>query len=225
MSAVLKLHQHPRGRRIPIVVRVARASGLASLLEKGLGAQDGFETLHVFRFLDQTCGAEVLLGGTYEILARASHEEYVRSQQEDGQTPQTNPALVPWDRLPDTLKESNRDQAAHIGVKLKRVSCGIAPWSEWDAESFEFTNEEIELLSEMEHERWVVERLRNGWTYGSGAKNVGKKESPYLVPWDELGQEVKERDRVVVRGMPVFLARAGFQIVRLRSPDKIQEAG
>jgi hypothetical protein len=76
----------------------------------------------------------------------------------------------------------------------------------------------------MEHERWVAERLRNGWTYGSGIKNVGKKESPYLVPWDELGEGVKEWDRVAVRGMPAFLAKAGLQIVGLKPRDGGQEA-
>lgn len=225
MTAALKLHQHLRERKIPIVVRMARATGLASLLEQGRGAQDGFESLRAFGFLDQTCDAELLLGGTYEILARATHEEYVRAQEEEGQTPETNAAMVPWDDLADTLKESNRAQAGHIGVILKAVGCGIIPWADWDAESFEFTAEEIELLAEMEHGRWMDERLRNGWTYASGTKNVEKKTSPYLVPWDELSEEVKEWDRVTVRGVPGFLARAEFQIVRLRPHEGHGEAG
>ena len=214
MIAALKLHKHLRERKIPIVVRMARATGLASLLERERGAQDGFETLHAFGFLDQTCDAELLLGGTYEILARATHEEYVRAQEEEGQTPETNPAMVPWDDLPEALKESNRAQASHIGVMLKAVGCGIIPWADWDAESFEFAPEEIELLAEMEHKRWAGERDRNGWTYASGPKDIEKKTSPYLVDWDELSEEVKGWDRVTVRGMPGFLARAEFQIVR-----------
>ena len=71
----------------------------------------------------------------------------------------------------------------------------------------------------MEHGRWVDERLQTGWTYASGIKNVEKKTSPYLVPWDELSEEVKEWDRVTIRGVPGFLARAEFQIVRLRPRD------
>lgn len=224
MTAALKLHQHLREHKVPIVVRMARATGLASLLEQELGAQEGFETLHGFGLLDRTCDAELLLGGTYEILARAIHEEYVRVQEEEGRTPESDPAMVPWDELAETLKESNRGQASHIGVKLKAVGCGIVPWADWEAESFEFTPEEVELLSEMEHERWVDERRRNGWTYASGTKNVEKKTSPYMVPWDELGEEVKEWDRVMVRGLPAFLARADFQIVRLRPREGDKEA-
>ncbi len=222
LIAALTLLQHLRERKIPVVVRMARATSLASLLEQKQGV--GFETLRTFGFLDQTCDAELLLGGTYEILARATHEEYVRAQEEEGRTPETNPAMVPWDDLPEALKESNRDQASHIGVKLKAVGCGVIPVADWDEESFEFTTREIELLSEMEHERWLAERLRYGWTYASGTKDIEKKTSPYLVDWDELSEEVKEWDRVTVRGMPGFLARAEFQIVRLRPRDGEQEA-
>lgn len=216
-TAALTLQEHLRGRDVPIVVRMNRAGGLASLLEQQPEATvspGGPDTLHVFGLLDQTYDAEMILGGTYEIIARATHEEYVRTQLGEGQTPETNPALTPWEDLPETLKESNRDQAAHIGVKLRAIGCGIVPWSDWDAESFGFTDEEIESLAQMEHERWVGERLRNGWTYDSGPKDLAKKRTPYLVPWEELGEEAREWDRAAVRGIPAFLARAGFQIVR-----------
>jgi hypothetical protein len=216
VTAALRLYHHLREHRVPIVVCMARDTGLTSLLEEELGAQDRFETLHGFGLLDQTCHAELLLGGTYEILARAIHEEYVRLQEKEGQTPESNPAMVPWDELPETLKESNRAQAGHIGLKLKAIGCGIIPWADWEAESFEFTPGEVELLSKMEHERWVDERRRNGWTYAPGTKNVDKKTSPYMVPWEELREEIKEWDRVTVRGLPAFLAKADFQIVRLR---------
>lgn len=224
MIAALKLYQHLRERKIPIVVRMARATGLASLFGQERGARDGFATLHAFGLLDRTCDAELLLGGTYENLAHATHEEYVRVQEEEGQTPETNPAMVPWDDLADNLKESNRAQASHIGVKLKEIDCTIVPWSDWDAESFEFTAREIELLAEMEHKRWESERRRDDWTYASGPRNIEKRTSPYLVPWDELSGEVKEWDRVTIRGLPGFLARAEFQIVRLKPRDGGREA-
>ena len=215
VTAGLKLHQHLREYKVPIVVRMAQAIGLASLLEQQVGAEDEFAGLHGFGLLDRTCEAELLLRGTHEILARAIHEEYVRTQEEEGQTPESNPAMVPWDELFETLKESNRAQASHIGVKLRAVGCGLVPWADWEAESFEFTPDEVELLSEMEHERWVEERQRNGWAYAEGPKNIEKKKSPYIVSWEELAEEVRKRDRATVRGLPTFLAKAGFQIARL----------
>ena len=215
-SAALALNQRLKGRSVPIVVVMARGGGLASLVSGTEDAATGFENLHAFGLLDHTLNGDLLLGGTYEILARAIHEEYVRNQCEEGQTPEINPAMVPWDDLPETLKESNREQAGHIGVKLRAVGCGLAPLTDWDAESFQFTQEEAELLAEIEHERWVAERHREGWTYAPGPKNMEKKTSPYLVPWVELRDDVKEWDRVFVRGLPAFLAKDAFQIIRLR---------
>ena len=56
--------------------------------------------------------------------------------------------------------------------------------------------------------------MLDGWVYGE-KKDVEKKISPYLVPWDELTDDVKEWDRQPVRELPKFLAKAKFEIYRL----------
>ena len=120
--------------------------------------------------------------------------------------------MQPWEELPESLKESNRDQAAHIGTKLAAVGRGVVPLADWDADrNTGFSHDEIELLAEMEHERWVEQRRLDGWT--PGPKDIVAKHTPYLVPWSALGEEVKEWDRQAVRGIPSFLARAGYQII------------
>lgn len=209
----LTLLQRLRGQRIPIVVRMAHETGLALLLRSAEG--DGFDNPYAFGLLDRTCSPELILGGTHEVLARAIHESYVRHQQGLGETPATNPSLVCWEELPEEIKESNRCQADHILVKLKAVGYGIAPLTDWDAERFEFTAEEVEKMAQMEHQRFVEERLRAGWSYAPGPKDMERKTSPILVPWDELPEAEKEKDRNVVRELPRFLARAGLQVYRL----------
>jgi hypothetical protein len=57
------------------------------------------------------------------------------------------------------------------------------------------------------------ERLKDGWKYGP-EKDIDKKISPVLIPWGDLPENEKEKDRNPVREMPNFLARAGFQIYR-----------
>jgi voltage-gated potassium channel Kch len=215
MASALKLRQRLAGHKVRIVVRMSRNSGLGDLLAREPGATESSDGLQVFGLLDEVFDVDSVLGGTYEIMARAIHEEYARAEEAAGQTSETNATLVPWDALPESLRESNRDQAAHIGAKLGAVGCGIVPWSDWEAESFQFTHHEIEMLAAMEHDRWVAERVRSGWTYRSGTKDAEKKQSPYLVPWDDLEEGIKELDRDTVRRMPIFLAGAGFQIVRV----------
>jgi len=209
----LTLHRKTKQHKVPIVVRMSQDAGLATLMKKDRGAFD-FGQLHIFGMLDKTCNLEVVLGGTHEILARAIHDDYVRHQKEAGATPQTNPSMVEWNDLPEDLKDSNRHQADHIEAKLKTINCSIQPLTDWEAASFEFSPEEVEFLAEMEHERWCEERLLKGWSYAPGPKNIKKKKSPHLVPWEELSEEIKEYDRNTVRGLPSFLARAGFQIYR-----------
>ncbi len=210
----LTLLQRVRGQNIPIIVRMAYETGLALLL-RGTESS-GFDNLHAFGLVERTCQPELVLGGTHEILARAIHESYVRHQQQLGESAETNPSIVYWEELPEELKESNRCQADHIMVKVAAVGCGIAPLTDWDAEQFQFTTEEIERMAQMEHQRFVEERLRAGWTYAPGPQSIERRTSPILVPWDELPECEKEKDRDMVRELPRFLARAGLQVYRLK---------
>lgn len=215
LATGLNLLQRVRGCHIPIVVRMTHDAGLASILRGVEGGSGSFDTMHAFGLLDQTCTPEMLLDGTHEVIARAIHEDYLRNQEKEGKTPKINPSMVPWEKLPEGLRESNRRQADHIGVKLKSVGCGIASLNDWDAKLFEFTPGEIELLAEMEHERWSEERIQEGWAYAPGPKNIQKKTSPYLIPYDQLPEDIKEYDKNTVRGLPAFLAKVGFQIYRI----------
>ena len=192
---------------IPVVIELTRSAGLAELLQR----PHTYQGLHAFDLFELTLQPELLLGGTYEALARAIHSEYVNEQLRQGATAASNPSLLPWEQLPETLKESNRDQAAHIGTKLAAIGCGIAPLSDWDADQFAFDDGDVEKLAELEHERWVDQRRRDGWTLGP--KDVDDKVTPYLIPWTQLSEEVKEWDRRAVRGIPGFLARTGYQVV------------
>lgn len=213
LTAGLVLHRHLRPHGLPVVVRMAHASGLASLLDEPGG---GLAGLHAFPLLDRTCKPELLFAGVYEILARVIHQEYLRDQRRRGATPETHAALVPWEDLPEHFKESNRAQAQHVGVKLAAVGCDLAPLGAADSAGTApvvLTPDEIERLAEMEHERWVQERKRDGWTLG--AKDPDRKRSPFLVPWGELADVVRDDDRAFVRNLPGILARAGYEIVRL----------
>jgi len=219
LTVGLTLLQKTRRHNIPIVVRMTQDAGLAKLLHEVSGSSNRFENIHAFGVLNQLCKPDLLFSDTYELIARVIHEDYVRHQKEKGESSQTNPSMVSWDELPENLKESNRQQARHIGAKLKAVNCDIEQLTDWEAELFEFTQEEVELLAEKEHERWVKERLDDGWKPGP-VKIVENKVSPYLVPYDELPDEIKEYDRNTVRGLPSFLAKVGLQICRLNSDIK-----
>ena len=155
---------------------------------------------------------DLVLEGTFEVIARAVHERY-RSEH-PGDT--SDPATLPWSQLPPQLKASNRAQAKHLGVKLAAIGATLAPLGGTHS-PFAFTSAEREHLSIMEHDRWVAERSGAGWT--AGPRDVAKLRTPFLVPWDDLTEEIKDLDRSAVDGLPSFLADVGYRIERLGSPD------
>jgi len=143
-------------------------------------------------------------------LARSLHAEYLQMRLRAGDDPAFNPSMVPWDQLPDSLRASNRDQAAHIRVKLMALDYDIAPGE--SGTEFAFTGDQVETLSIMEHDRWMTQREADGWVLGD-RKDAETRISPSMVPWDDLTEEMREIDREFVRSMPRLLATAGFRII------------
>ena len=68
------------------------------------------------------------------------------------------------------------------------------------------------MLAIAEHDRWMDERLKSGWSLGD--KDVEHKKTPYLVPFADLPSDIAEYDRTAVREIPAYLASVGIQIVR-----------
>jgi hypothetical protein len=160
-----------------------------------------------------------VLNGTIELLARAIHRAYVRDQAATGRTAADSPTLREWDELPEATKEANRAQAADVGTKLAAVGCRIRPWTDWTGDGLTFAPEEIERMAVMEHDRWCRERVASGWTYAP-TRDDERRTTPYLVPWDDLTEDVKDYDRNAVRALPELLTHAGFEIVRLPSATR-----
>lgn len=225
---------------VPVVVCTRGRSAVPGLLGGTFGSSGGLPNVQAFGLLDRACTPQVLLNGVPEELAQSVHADYVRRRREelaksfhglwldngqgDGALAVDDPALRPWDQLPETLRESNRDQAADIGRKLALVGCHLEPSPSWDAEPRPFSSDEVELLARAEHDRWCEERQRQGWQKGE-VRDVDAKRSPDLVPWEELTESSKNLDRDAVRAIPLFLARLGYSIVPATGPSPGEEGG
>lgn len=220
LSDALELHQQLRERQTPVAVCLHRDTiALGLLRDVDVSGKEG-NGLILFDLIDQTCTAEVLVGGTHETLARTIHADYVQEQLAAGNSPTTNPSICQWEDLPESLRDSNRRQADHISYKLKELGWSIAPLKEWGSALPSFDETEVETMARIEHDRWVAERQEDGWTYDPGEKDIERKTSPYLIPWEDeaLTQEIKDLDRNTVRHLPLFLARAGFEIYKVDNP-------
>jgi len=146
-----------------------------------------------------------------ESIAQAIHEAYRYAWR--GKVHNRDLSIAKWDKLPDYLKESNRQQADHIFYKLHRLGYTVHRVTNRDIVPMAFTEDEIEIMAEMEHVRWSEERLRDGWKWGE-RKDTIRKTSPYLVPWAELPEDAKEQDRQTVRKIPEYLTKVGLEVRR-----------
>jgi ppGpp synthetase/RelA/SpoT-type nucleotidyltranferase len=145
-----------------------------------------------------------------EHIAREIHDIYRNRLK---MTQSEDPSLAEWDDLVAHLKNSSRAQADHIAKKLKAAGYGVRK-ARGKAVARQFSPEEVEIMAELEHGRWNVERLLDGWKWGP-IKDVANKISPYIIPWSGLPEEMKEYDRDAAREIPHLLEQVGMEVVRL----------
>jgi hypothetical protein len=212
LRALIKVPRYKHGARsVEAVIDMSMLTGRSSFEQAALPSGEQLR-LHVdSELFSRLVVRDVLFGSAREMLGRAIHERHLEEQQ--GKKLPDDPTMQQWVPLREDLKESNRAQADHIPEKLRRVGCGYAPVAGRKPAPFPFTPAEIEVLAEMEHDRWMAERRVEGWTLGP--RDPARKTSPHLVAWPDLADDVREWDRQAVRNIPDLMARAGFEIYRL----------
>jgi voltage-gated potassium channel Kch len=234
----LTLHHrlHKLDPTVPVVLALSRPHGVAGLLHdvKTAGA---LSNVDVFPALERACSVDLVWGGSFEPLAEVIHDRWRAEQQmEDKPAPS-------WEELDEPRRESNRAHARAIAGKLHSIHCAVAPLQNWDAtKDFKFTEEEVEKLAIMEHNRWWHERRDAGWKLipmpeAETADEVirlldeakRRKEHPCLISWEELLEldaeldrrygarmaRFAELDRIPVREIPERLASVGLQVIRM----------
>lgn len=119
-----------------------------------------------------------------------------------------------WENLSEDLRDSNRHQILHVPAKLESVGVDIEKWlqsngdempTEWPPVG-SISDEVLERLSELEHDRWMVDRRLNGWRQGD-ERLPEERRHDCLVPFVELSEEDKDKDRSFVAGLIDDLSR------------------
>lgn len=213
LRALIKTSIFKHGvRSIQAILDMSQLSGRRCYEQAALPSKEQLK-LHVdadmFRKLVLT---DVLLAEAREKLGKAFHEQYRKDM--ENSLPADSPATLPWESLKDQDKESNLGAADNIPHKLAAVDCGSEPVTGEGNVSVTFTDVEIEILAKIEHERWMSQKIAQGWAYGDPRDNE-RKLHPCIVEWDVLPEKEKEKDRQSARAFPEFLAKAGFDVYRL----------
>ncbi|MDM8552564.1 NAD-binding protein [Desulfobacterales bacterium HSG2] len=214
LSCALTLNAGLKFRRIPILVRMRDEIGLVTLLRGNDDGTGKAAQIRPFGIISNTCSREIVLDEQLDRLAEKIHENYVKECIAQGMTMESKPALRPWNKLNQFFRDANRQQADHIYVKIRAIGAEVCSEEEKTGmEPFEFTDEEVDFLARTEHVRWYASYSLEGYTYGP-KRDDDMKTHPYLVPWEEISEDIREYDREAVRNIPKYLGMIGEKIRR-----------
>jgi hypothetical protein len=221
LRALLKIGQYKHGARsIESLLAMSQLTNKTAFERSCLPSESQLD-LHVDgrEFLSLVQQVE-LEGQILECLAEAAHTVFCdglksRGFHYDTQTDEklkTHNALMPYAELPEDLKQGNRLNVRDIPAKLAAATYVMVP-ARSNELPFNFPGEPLEILSEAEHERWMRSKLEDGWKHAA-VTDKEKKLHKCIVPWKDLPEDEKEKDRDMVRGIPAILAQAGYAIVK-----------
>ena len=166
--------------------------------------------------VDVTEFTRLMLG---EEVAAAIHETWRELARQHGWSMQPHLAR-PYAALAEADKDDNRAAALRIadvlalaGLGLRRASDGdepAIPEAEWQAA----LDQHLEAMAEAEHDGWMAHKARNGWRYDA-VRDDALKLHPCMLPYADLEEKEKDKDRDSIRHYPAFAARTNHRIVRL----------
>lgn len=167
-------------------------------------------------------------------MARAIHSRYLYQLRKQEQQPEKN-VYMEWihkhggsedqesddfDTLPKDIRRSNLDNAYHIPAKLLSIGYRIRPVRKgYNTLVLHLTEQEVENMARVEHIRWCWDKILGGWYYGKIRDDI-RKLHPSIVPYEELPESEKEKDRELVRLIPALLQDIGYEAFPV-NPDKI----
>jgi len=157
-------------------------------------------------------------------IARAVHARYLHEimKQAGGASGTKKSVVTEFEDLPADILQSNIDNAVHMPTRLLSVGYMIRPVRKgYKARVLHLDEAEVETMAKVEHLRWSWDRRLNGWTYGK-VKDAREKRHPSLVPYDELSETEKEKDRGLVRLTPAILRDIRYEAYPV-SPERISK--
>jgi hypothetical protein len=150
---------------------------------------------------------------------RAIHEVYLSGQRQGNDSKiENHSSKTDWDNLDEEVKKLNRMLAENIPYYLLLINCSYRPKPvnpNRENQLLQFTEEEIDYLAKMAHERWAHEMRLKGWQYGNPRDDKMKRHN-CIMPWEQLPEELKGVDRGTMKAIPRILGNVGFEVYRLK---------
>jgi hypothetical protein len=222
LACAAALGERLMGRRAAIYVCVWGEGSLGALMAEP--SAPGRPRVDIVSVTHLTCRTSVVEKGSVDDLACGLHEAYLEEQARTSPPGADRPALRPWALLPQAFRDSNRQEADHLPVKLRAVGCVLHDLAADAAGGggervTAFAPGEVETLAAMEHARWCAERYLAGWRYGE-PKDVPRKIHPLLRGWSDIPEEARAYNRTATARLPALLEKLGRGIYRVTTSSE-----
>jgi TrkA family protein len=201
----------------------------------GSAGEDAGVLVESFGDFIEECSVQAIEGQSLDDLARALSEHYAR-EWPDKETEQALAEMTEadirrffqkqWHATEEWKRESNRQAADHIPVKLLCIGVPAAPGPDGvlqfdigEVEACLAEEDTKRVVAEMEHRRWCAERILSGWipllasdprhaTWGLQKRRLQvQKLHVDFVPFDDLPEGEKTKDYSQIEAIPKFLRK------------------
>ena len=143
--------------------------------------------------------------------ARELHDTYIEGARARlGDAFGARPAEREWDELPTQFREENQEAADGFEFLLETVDIDVLPGP---AGPLDARDDEIERIARAEHARWMASRWFLGWRHGE-TRDDDALLHPDLVPYDDLSEATREKDRDNARNAVRLLQEEGARLAR-----------
>jgi hypothetical protein len=118
---------------------------------------------------------------------------------------------VPWSQLSIYDQQQNRYQVDSIPDALQLLGFDVEL-----SDQAESAFNQVELINELakaEHERWMKDKISQGFKFGE-ERSVEFMTHPNILKWDKLKPEDKQKDIDAVSKIPDLLSVTGLSIVK-----------
>ena len=123
--------------------------------------------------------------------------------------------MADWDDLKELYKENKRSQIRFLGERFDGfyTGVGLRPILPGAADTVsDLYGPILDQLAELEHQRWMLDKLSNGWR--PGKLDTQLRTHPDMVPYDQLDESTKDYIRVSVRNIPAYLKEIGYELYK-----------
>ncbi|MBI1251444.1 MAG: hypothetical protein GC189_08235 [Alphaproteobacteria bacterium] len=195
----------------PIFMKEASRSEFSQQYAKGDETEELDAYLQAFGAHQQIATRDYIILGMLDRGAAIAHEHYNKqiADHDAMSLKDLQAAMKHWSDVLETYRAANRAVADAALIKLWDAGWRPARKGEDGETEVRLPDEVVQRLSEVEHCRWMAERLMAGWRPGEQRSNELMVHNQ-LKPWSALSQAEKDKDAAQVR--------ASVDIARLLHP-------